>query len=397
AVEGLSARFVALRQDLDRESSATHVLSGEVVEENNRLDSELAHLKRDIDAAVARIDQVSKAAEDLAENVASSANATELASTNVNAMAAAAEQMTANLAEVNVHLEEVSSSVARVAERVADVNALSDRIKERCDTAEGIAVLADRSASETLSSIEGLAVSSDEIVEVVNLIHSIADQTHMLALNAAIEAAGAGESGKGFAVVAGEVKELARQTADATRLIEEKTGDIQDRTRRVVDAIRQMGSLIDRINDGNEAIAESVAHQRQAVAEIGQSMDAVAESARQVTRNSGELGLASEEVARRAQEAASGTQNVAHSSTVMATHAERVASESDGARERSESMRAVAEEMFRASAQVQKMMLQAMDHVETLHETIRLSGQLTEGLNQSSQALRAARVGWTIS
>ncbi|MBF0192622.1 MAG: nitrate- and nitrite sensing domain-containing protein [Magnetococcales bacterium] len=396
AVESLSARFVALRQDLDRESSATHALSGEVVEENNRLDSELAHLKRDIDAAVARIDQVSKAAEDLSENVASSAVATELASTNVNAMAAAAEQMTANLAEVNVHLEEVSASVARVAERVVEVNALSDRIKERCDTAEGIAALADRSSSETLSSIEGLAVSSDEIVEVVNLIHSIADQTHMLALNAAIEAAGAGESGKGFAVVAGEVKELARQTADATRLIEEKTGDIQDRTRRVVDAIRQMGSLIDRINDGNEAIAESVAHQRQAVAEIGRSMEAVAESARQVTRNSGELGLASEEVARRAQEAASGTQNVADSSTVMASHAERVALESAGARERSESMRSVAEAMFVASAQVQKMMLQAMDHVETLHETIRLSGQLTEGLNQSSQALREARVGWTI-
>ncbi|MBF0627497.1 MAG: nitrate- and nitrite sensing domain-containing protein [Magnetococcales bacterium] len=396
AVEGVASRFVALRQDLNRESTATHALSGEVVEENNRLDDELENLKKDIDAAVERIDQVSKAAELLASQVTASAESTERASINVNAMAAAAEEMTANLAEVNVHLGEVSTSVVHVATRVEEVNTLSDRIKERCDAAEQIAGLADRSSRGTLVAIEELAASSDEIVEVVRLIHSIADQTHMLALNAAIEAAGAGESGKGFAVVAGEVKELARQTADAIRLIEGKTGDIQDRTRLVVDAIREMGGLIDRINAGNEAIVESVNQQRQSVAEIGRAMEQVAESSRQVTRNSGELGIASEEVARRALEAATGTQEVAGSATVMAGQAEQVAHDSAGARERAESMRLVAEEMFRASAQVQKMMLQAMDHVEALHETIGLSSELTESLNQSSQALREARAGWTV-
>ncbi|MEO5346300.1 MAG: nitrate- and nitrite sensing domain-containing protein [Magnetococcus sp. YQC-9] len=396
SVEGVAGRFVELRGEMDRESNATHALSTRVVEENNRLDDELESLKEDIDAAVERIDQVSKAAEALARDVHATAHSTELASANVHAMAAAAEQMTANLAEVNRHLEEVAASVNRVAGRVDDVSELSARITERCAAADGIAEHADRSSNETLVAIEGLASSSDEIVEVVKLIHSIADQTHMLALNAAIEAAGAGESGKGFAVVAGEVKELARQTAEATELIEAKTNDIQDRTRLVVGAIREMGELIDRIGAGNDAIIEAVDQQRLAVSEIGQSMDRVADSAGQVSRNASELAMASDEVARRAQEAATGTGEVARSAVVMAEHAERVASESDGARHRAESMRSVAEEMYQASAEVQKMMLDAMDHVETLNVTIHRSGQLTDTLNQSSQALREARAGWTV-
>ncbi|MBF0262579.1 MAG: nitrate- and nitrite sensing domain-containing protein [Magnetococcales bacterium] len=396
SVEGVASRFVALRQEMDRESSATLRLSSQVVEENNRLDDELEQLKGDIDAAVERIDQVSKAADQLARDVHGTASSTELASANVHAMAAAAEQMTANLAEVNRHLEEVAASVHRVADRVDDVRDLSVRITERCAAADGIAEHADRSSNETLIAIEGLASSSDEIVEVVKLIHSIADQTHMLALNAAIEAAGAGESGKGFAVVAGEVKELARQTADATELIEAKTNDIQDRTRMVVEAIREMGELIDRIGAGNDEIIEAVNHQRSAVGEIGQSMDRVADSAGQVSRNASELAMASDEVARRAQEAATGTGEVARSVVVMAEHAERVASESDGARQRAESMRSVAEAMYQASAEVQKMMLDAMNHVEALGETIDRSGKLTEVLNQSSHALHEARAGWTV-
>ena len=64
----------------------------------------------------------------------------------------------------------------------------------------------------------------------MDVIRGIAEQTNLLALNATIEAASAGEAGKGFAVVASEVKDLARQSADATDSIANQIREIRQDT-----------------------------------------------------------------------------------------------------------------------------------------------------------------------
>ena len=66
----------------------------------------------------------------------------------------------------------------------------------------------------------------------------------MLALNAAIEAAGAGEAGKGFAVVANEVKELAKQTAEATGEIRQQIGNMQGNMSVAVNAVSGITAVI---------------------------------------------------------------------------------------------------------------------------------------------------------
>lgn len=57
------------------------------------------------------------------------------------------------------------------------------------------------------------------LTPLVEMIGTIAKQTHLLSFNAAIEAARAGNTGSGFKIVATEVRALAQQTTDAAKQI----------------------------------------------------------------------------------------------------------------------------------------------------------------------------------
>jgi methyl-accepting chemotaxis protein len=76
----------------------------------------------------------------------------------------------------------------------------------------------------------------------------IADQTNLLALNATIEAARAGELGKGFAVVASEVKDLARETANATQRVSDQIAGIQANSRSVTSGIHATSEIIGQLD-----------------------------------------------------------------------------------------------------------------------------------------------------
>jgi putative methionine-R-sulfoxide reductase with GAF domain len=150
--------------------------------------------------------------------------------------------------------------VLRAAETSA-VNARSlldtvSRLRAASDDATRVAEEAVSRASAMTQEVEALGQASIAIGDVIKIISSIADQTNLLALNATIEAARAGEVGRGFAVVAGEVKDLARETAEATQRVSEQITGIQSSARTVSsgilttsDTIGQMDAVQARMNE----------------------------------------------------------------------------------------------------------------------------------------------------
>ena len=127
-----------------------------------------------------------------------------------------------------------------------------------------ITLLAEE-VSNAVTEVEALAVNSEQVGSVLEVIRSIAGQTNLLALNAAIEAARAGESGRGFAVVADEVRNLAKRTQDSVEEIRHVIERIQSGTRGVVQTM----------HSSHSKAQENAEHIHQAVQALGKISDAV--------------------------------------------------------------------------------------------------------------------------
>jgi len=164
-----------------------------------------------------------------------------------------------------------SSNVHMVASATEELSASVKEISFRIDKSADVAKLAVDEANNANSTIEALEISVGEIDTIVALINNIAEQTNLLALNATIEAARAGDAGKGFSVVAGEVKNLAGQTANATKKISSQILTIQEETKNTVHVINDIVKRIEEISVVSSTIASSMEEQDIATQEIAKN------------------------------------------------------------------------------------------------------------------------------
>ncbi|MCU7722417.1 methyl-accepting chemotaxis protein [Actinoplanes sp. KI2] len=161
---------------------------------------------------------------------------------------------------VSLRLDIVRGS-ALSAQNARDLLNTVDRLRAATDDAARVADEAVSRASDMTGDVAALGDASNSIGDVIKVITSIADQTNLLALNATIEAARAGEIGKGFAVVAGEVKELARETAEATKRVSEQIAALQATAESVAAGIRTTSETIGQMDAVQARIGEVLEEQ----------------------------------------------------------------------------------------------------------------------------------------
>lgn len=228
--------------------------------------------------------QLASGAEETTNQSATVAAAAEEMSTNMNNMAASSEQMTTNVKTVASATEEMTASIGEVA--------------KNAENAAEVAANAAQLAESSNQTIGQLGNAADEIGKVIEVIQDIADQTNLLALNATIEAARAGDAGKGFAVVATEVKELARQSAEAAGDIRRRIEGIQSSTGEVVHSIGQISEVIGQVNEVSKTIASAVEEQSVTTREIAKNVTETSDAAGVVSTGVAESASASQEITR---------------------------------------------------------------------------------------------------
>ncbi|MBF0178639.1 MAG: bacteriohemerythrin [Magnetococcales bacterium] len=392
SVAACTNELLHIKTTLGKDADRTIEVMEGAGERFKHLEGAVAKIRDDVGGANGHMGEVSSATEQLSVDIGTIAAAAEEASQNVTTMASAAEEMTANLSSVNNSLQDVNNSASSVASAVEEMTATLDEVRARCLSASQESERATRQIEDTLEVMDKLSQSAEEIGRFIELINQIADQTNMLALNASIEAAGAGEAGKGFAVVANEVKELARQTADATHLVAEQVRQIQDNTREVDAATREVSQIVGDINNSNQEITLAVDEQSAAIQEIAKALSAVTLASDDVTRNAQELQFAADEVSRAALEAAAGAGEIARSSSNAAVSAHSVLERN---REASALVQSIFDETNIASASAEEV----MKDVETAN---RMAGYMSVSVHTftilidvvqgAMEALRASQI-----
>lgn len=207
------------------------------------------------------------------------------ASNDMNDAANAAIQMNSSMSTVASDIEQTASNISMVASAVEDTTATINKIAQHSDKARSITDEAVSRAQSTSDMVEDLGKAAQNINKVTETITEISEQTNLLALNATIEAARAGESGKGFAVVAGEIKELARQTAEATLEIKGMVEHVQNTASGTVSEIEQITNVINKGNDIVSTIAESVDTQATTTGEIAANIAQASHLMQDVNKN----------------------------------------------------------------------------------------------------------------
>ncbi len=195
-----------------------------------------------------------------------------------NVIAAAAEEVSGSIRGVAAGADGMSASIREIGDNAAHAARVAGEAVELVETAT--------------STVTQLASSSGEISDVVKVITAVAEQTNLLALNATIEAARAGEAGKGFAVVATEVKQLARETAQATEAIGRRIEAIQADSVAAVEAIARISGVIESVNGYQTVIASAVDEQTATTNAMSRSVAEAAAGSGQIAENVGSVASA---------------------------------------------------------------------------------------------------------
>ncbi|WP_169834320.1 methyl-accepting chemotaxis protein [Paenibacillus donghaensis] len=211
-------------------------------------------------------------------------------SAQISAVAANAHEMDNTARSVGVLSGKGVSRLSELQSRTGNTGELTNRLVEK---------------------VNELKETASSVIQVLEVMKSITQQTNILSLNASIEAARAGEAGQGFKVVADEIRQLANQSKSSIAMVGEITDKIMNDMNETVFALAEVAPLfheqMDSVKNTSEIFVTVQAQMEQFITRLdsvtysidglGQSQRVLSETIGNVSSFAEESSAASEEVA----------------------------------------------------------------------------------------------------
>jgi methyl-accepting chemotaxis protein len=220
----------------------------------------------------------------------------------INEVSKAAENVAVGSRQLSSSAQHISEGATKQAtsaqEASSSMEQMATNIRQNADNAQETEKIARKSSDDARvggRAVMEAVVAMKEIADRISIIEEIARQTNLLALNAAIEAARAGENGKGFAVVAAEVRKLAERSREAA-------GEITDLAGSSVEIAEQAGQMLENLVPEIQKTAELVQEISAASKEQNSGVEQINKAIHQLDIVTQENAGASEEMASTSEE-----------------------------------------------------------------------------------------------
>lgn len=223
------------------------------------------------------------------------------------ALSSAAQTIAQGATEQAGSIQALSASIAGVLQNVRKNAENAEKARSLSAKTEALMQASAGDMELALQAMNEISAASQNIRKIIRTIDDIAFQTNILALNAAVEAARAGSAGKGFAVVADEVRNLAGKSAEAaqntTVLIENAISAIGKGTKIAGETAEALRLVVEKSNISSvrvAEIAEASAAQSDALTQITTGIDQISAVVQTTSATSEESAATSEELSAQA-------------------------------------------------------------------------------------------------